>query len=160
MAIRFNADEIFEIAEKIEQNGVSFYRSAAEMFKGKKEADLFNQLASMEEQHRLIFAAMRSEATKLKDMEDALYDPDNDTQKYLHAIADGKVFVSGDDKSVSFSGRETKSEILKTAIGLEKDSIIFYLGMRDMVPEKLGRSKMDEIINEEKRHIVILSEMF
>ena len=49
-------------------------------------------------------------------------------------------------------------EILKAAITAEKDSIVFYLGMKKAVPERLGSDKVDEIIEEEMRHITMLSE--
>ena len=41
---------------------------------------------------------------------------------------------------------------------MEKDSIAFYLGMKDMVPDDLGKSNMDAIIREEMSHIQLLSE--
>ena len=44
------------------------------------------------------------------------------------------------------------AQVIETAIGLEKESILFYLGLKDIVPPKLGRVKIDEIIEEEKRH--------
>ena len=46
------------------------------------------------------------------------------------------------------------------AIGLEKDSIVFYLGMKEMVPERLGGSRIDGIIREEMRHVNDLSREF
>jgi len=48
-------------------------------------------------------------------------------------------------------------EILKEAILAEKDSIVFYLGMKEMVPENLGETKIDAIIKEEMAHIKLLS---
>jgi rubrerythrin len=48
-------------------------------------------------------------------------------------------------------------EILKAAIGIEKDSIAFYLGMKDMVSERRGKEKIEEIIREEMEHIRLLS---
>jgi len=48
-------------------------------------------------------------------------------------------------------------DILRIAIGLEGKSIMFYLGIKDMVPEKLGSTKVDAIIAEEKSHIVVLA---
>ncbi|MBT8356834.1 MAG: rubrerythrin, partial [Deltaproteobacteria bacterium] len=54
-------------------------------------------------------------------------------------------------------GQETMEEIITTAIGLEKDSILFYLGLRDLVPPKFGRDKIDDIIREERKHIVQLT---
>ena len=48
-------------------------------------------------------------------------------------------------------------DILKAAIEAEKDSIVFYLGMKESIPEAFGRQKMDAIIKEEMEHIRILS---
>ncbi len=48
------------------------------------------------------------------------------------------------------TGDETMVQVIDTAIGLEKESILFYLGLKDIVPPKLGRVKIDEIIEEEK----------
>ena len=48
-------------------------------------------------------------------------------------------------------------EILKAAIMAEKDSIVFYLGMKEMVPEDFGKAKIDIIIKEEMGHIKLLS---
>lgn len=38
-----------------------------------------------------------------------------------------------------------------------KDSIVFYLGMKEMVPENFGKAKIDAIIKEEMTHIKLLS---
>lgn len=76
---------------------------------------------------------------------------------YLQAMADGYVFDIRSDPSELLTGKETLADILRTAIGLEKDSIVFYLGIRDMVPERLGRDKVNDIIKQEMSHITILS---
>lgn len=39
----------------------------------------------------------------------------------------------------------------------EKDSIVFYLGMKDVVPAHLGTQKPDDIIGEEMGHMGLLS---
>ena len=48
-------------------------------------------------------------------------------------------------------------EILKSAIEAEKDSIVFYLGMKEAVPENLGKGRIETIIKEEMGHIRLLS---
>jgi len=50
-----------------------------------------------------------------------------------------------------------KSEILKRAIEKEKDSIVFYSGLKDFAPAEIAKDKIDEIIREELRHIRILN---
>ena len=61
------------------------------------------------------------------------------------------------DPSEKLTGKETLEEIYRTAMGLEKDSIVFYQGIREMVPERLGKDKIDDVIKEEMRHVTILS---
>ncbi|KKK77937.1 hypothetical protein LCGC14_2848570, partial [marine sediment metagenome] len=66
----------------------------------------------------------------------------------------GKVFDL--DPSAGLGGTETISDILNTAIGLEKDSIVFYQSMKEIVPRTAGKEKIDAIITEEIGHIVNL----
>ena len=150
--IIFNADEIFEMAEQIERNGAKFYRTAAESRADAR--DLLLRLAAMEDEHERTFAAMRSELSE-DEKTPLTFDPDNKAALYLRAMADGKVFKS--DPSESLSGNESMHEIIKTAIGLEKDSIVFYTSMKDVVPKSAGKEKVDAIIKEEIGHIVDLT---
>jgi rubrerythrin len=59
--------------------------------------------------------------------------------------------------SALLSGNETLGEVLRVAIQLEKNSILFYLGLEDLVPAKLGRDRVLDIIEEEKRHVAVLA---
>jgi hypothetical protein len=38
--------------------------------------------------------------------------------------------------------------IFRAAIGFEKESIIFFLGMKELVPENLEKNRIDKIIKE------------
>jgi len=156
MSINFSADEIFEMAEQIERNGAKFYCRAAE---GSFEEDYKQkllELAKMEIEHEKTFAAMRTQLSG-KEMEPTVFDPYGELALYLQVMADGYVFDVNADPSESLAGKSVE-EILKTAVGLEKDSIVFYLGIKDMVPERLGRDKIDKIIREEMGHVTLLSD--
>lgn len=150
MAYDFNADEIFKVAEEIERNGAGFYRDAANAVSEPSRKDLLMHLAEMEVQHGKIFATMRAELTE-REKTETIFDPDNETAMYLKALADIRVFFQ---KSIDTSSME---EILKAGITAEKDSIVLYLGMKELVPEKYGRNRIDGIIGEEMGHIRLLS---
>jgi len=152
--IRFNADEIFEMAEQIERNGAKFYRKAAETAEGTNR-DLLLRLAAMEDDHEKTFAAMRAELAEAE-QRPLTFDPNDEAALYLQAMADGEVF--GADPSASLSGREPLEDILTIAIGLEKDSIVFYESMKVMVPEGAGKEKIDAIIKQEIGHILDLTD--
>ena len=151
MAFDFNIDEILAIAEEIERNGAAFYRTAAEGAPDQATRDTLNELARMEDQHEKTFAALRAELSAA-DKKPGAFDPDDETAKYLKALADRRVFH---EKSVDLSSME---EILKEAIVTEEDSIAFYVGMRDLVPGSLGKDKISAIIKEEMGHLVLLTD--
>jgi len=152
----FNADEIFGIAEQVERNGATFYRRAAQETTDSGTREKLLDLAAMEEEHQRIFAAMRADLSP-EEQEPTIPDPWGEAALYLRGIADGHVFDVRTDPAEKLTGKETREDILRTAIGLEKDSIILYLGMREMVPERLGKGRIDAIIKEEMSHIATLS---
>jgi len=157
MSITFNADEVFEMAEEIERNGAKFYRRAAEKTADSGARDRLLGLAVMEDGHEKTFTAMRADLSVKESMSRA-FDPDNEAVQYLRVMADDKVFDLKADPSAKLTGQETTEEIYQTAIGLEKDSIVFYQGIKEIIPEKMGKDKIDLIIREEMGHITLLSE--
>jgi len=159
MSLDFNADEILEMAQQIERNGVHFYQKAAKAVKNPGGTQLLLKLAAMEEGHERIFARMRAELTE-GEKKKKVFDPDDQATSYLRAWADVHVFDVRVDPSKKLAGKKKVEDIFQMAIGLEKDSIVFYLGMKEMVPERLGRGKIDEIIKEEMRHVNDLSREF
>lgn len=156
MAEVFNADEVFEMAEKIEKNGAAFYRKAAEKAKKASSKELFEELVKWELAHREIFATMRSELSAAQ-TEPLVLDPESETGMYLKAMADGHVFDPCVDISKFFNGKETMKDILSTALKMEKDSIVFYLGIKDVVASPQGKEKVGDIIKEEMRHLAFLN---
>jgi len=155
MVIPFSADEVFEMAEQIERNGAKFYRAAAKKLPVVRQVLL--DLAAMEDVHGKTFAAMRAELSA-SEKEPPVFDPDSQAQAYLRVMADGHIFDVRTDPSKLLAEQKSPQDILKTAIGLEKDSIAFYVGIRDGVSRKAGKDKVEAIIKEEMSHIVILSQ--
>jgi rubrerythrin len=108
-------------------------------------------LAKMEDNHLRTFSNMRAELSG-KEIESPTFDPNDEAAIYLRSLADSKIFFK---KEIDTSSLE---EVFKAAIVAEKDSIAFYLGMKDLVPDYLGKEKLDEIIKEEMKHIRILND--
>ena len=146
----FNADDILQMAEQIERNGAAFYRECAGNVADPAAVELLEKLAAMEDDHEKTFASIRSHLSA-KEKESTTFDPNGEAILYLKALADTKVFF---EKSIDTSDME---DILKSAITAEKDSIVFYLGMKDLVPEDLGTARVDAIIKEEMAHIKLLA---
>lgn len=150
MGFDFNADDIFEMAERMERNGAKFYRTAAEKVADSSAKEFLLELAGMEDEHEKTFALLRADLSQ-KEKAATVFDPEGESALYLRALADSEVFFK---KEIDVSSME---EILKAAITAEKDSIVFYLGMMQFVPEELGKDKLGMIIKEEMGHIRILS---
>lgn len=150
MGIDFNADEVFEIAEQIERNGAKFYRTVAENVTDADKRKILINLAEMEDEHEQTFKTMRSELSQDEKVV-TTFDPEGESERYLRALADTRVFYEKEIDITSFE------EILKAAIAAEKESIVFYLGMKAVVPAHLGKEKLDGIIKEEMGHISLLS---
>lgn len=155
MAFTFNAGEVFHIAEQMERNGASFYAKAAEAAGNEKARRILTALTEMEQQHEKTFADLRS-TLSLAESVSITFDPDDEGAAYLNAFIEGEVFDLKSDPWEALTGEESLAEILKLAIGLERDSIVFYLGMRDMVPAKFGKGRIEDIIKEEMGHITVL----
>jgi len=156
MSFEFNADEILAMAEQIERNGARFYRRAAGLIKDFEVSKLLQELAAWEDVHQKAFASMRH-ILKERERKPTTFDPEDETSLYLRAMADGHVFDVRVDPVDKLTGKESAKDVLSLAIGQEKDSIIFYLGIRDMVSGDMGKDKIDEIIREEMRHIGFLN---
>lgn len=156
MGIKFNADEVFEMAEEMERNGAKFYRKAAEECSSVKSRQTLLDLAAMEDEHEKTFASIRANLTA-QETAKTVFDPDNQAALYLKAFADGHVFDVKEEPCDRLTGRETMEDVLRIAIGLERDSIAFYLGIKASVPERMGRDKVEAIIQEEMSHVTLLS---
>ena len=156
--MKYNADEIFKIAEQIERNGAQFYRKAAKDTENEKHKKLLTELAQMEDRHEEVFAAMRNELTK-EEASNAVHGDNNELDTYLEAIASGNVFDLDEDPCNFLDSKNvTMKDLLKKAIQLEKDSILFYLGVKGLVPDELGQKKIQHIIAEEMSHVTMLSQ--
>jgi rubrerythrin len=138
MVTGFNADEILEMAIRIEENGAAFYRKAAGLQSDAKNCEFLENLAAMEDGHRQTFAEMRKALTG-KEKEGKVFDPLGELSLYLSAMADTHGGEGSPSAADSLTGDETLEEILNIAIGLEKESILFYLGLKDMARTKLMR---------------------
>lgn len=155
MTIAFNVDEIFEMAEEIERNGARFYREAAANAPDSNSKKMLLDLGAMEEGHERTFATMRKEL-KAADKEPTTYDPDNQVAQYLRTMADFHGTEGKVSPTEQLTGQESMEDVLKIALQAEKNSIAFYVGIKDLVPSASAKSKVNAIIMEEMMHVSTL----
>ena len=159
MGIQFNADEIFAIAERMEENAAAFYRRAAELHGSgaSGQVDFLLRLADMEDEHKRTFSQMRGELTA-RETEGTAADPDREAGLYLDEMADTRGGEGAPRITASLNGDESMEDILRMAIDLEGKAIVFYVGIKNSVPAKLGKERLDNIIAQEKDHVVTLTD--
>ncbi len=158
MMYDFNAGEVFKMAVRIEEGGAAFYRKAAGLQSDEENKKFLEKLAAMEDTHKSSFLTMSDDVSEAEKTEQ-VFDPAGDAEMYLAAMVDSHGGEGSPSAADALTGKETMEEIIKTAIGLEKESILFYLGIKDMVPPKYGQKKVDDIIEEERRHVIQLSSL-
>ncbi|MFH1371935.1 MAG: ferritin family protein [Planctomycetota bacterium] len=155
MAITFNADEIFEMAEKIERNAAGFYREAAKRTSDKAAQKLFVNLAAMEDNHSQIFQEMRTQLGPGEKVQE-IFDPENQAILYLQTMADSHGTEGRKSRIEKLTGSESMRQIYEIAVNAEKDSVVFYTALKELVAPKAGRDKVEAIIEEELGHLVLL----
>ncbi len=154
MSEQFSIVEIFEMAEQIERNGANFYRKAADITSNKTIRSLLKTLADTEDEHEKLFLKMRDRYARQN--EPHVFDPDNETAAYLKGIASSSGWEGKVAPAIELRGNETVGRILTAAIQAEKDSISFYLGIKNAISSEQDRQIIDKIIKEEMGHVSIL----
>ena len=155
MAITFNADEIYNIAEQIERNGHKFYSDSARRVKDAAAKQVLQNLANMEVGHLKTFKALHAALTD-QAREEITWDPDGEAGAYLQAAANSHVFKTTADPSALLENNTDAREILELALQFEKDSVIYFLGVADVVPERLGKTDVMGLAKQEQSHIALI----
>lgn len=154
MGIKFSGYEIGEMAVQIERNGKAFY---SELARKSNDADMrtfFKYLADQEDAHLERFKGLRDRLSKEGYV--APYDWD-EARDYLSVLVSKEVFA--DENMGARLAKEAPDEAaaFDAAIGLEKDSLLFYHEMMRFV-NKQDHPLIEAIAEEERKHIADLSE--
>jgi rubrerythrin len=148
MGVFFTGSELLNIAISIEKNGAAFYGSLVELAGDGEAREMYRQLAAKEREHMDIFQKMLASVADYQPPETFTEEYD----AYLKALVDSAVFTN--DQVARETAQKAGSDMEAIQIGLraEKDSIIFYYEMREVV-RKQEREAVDRIIEEEKSHV-------
>jgi rubrerythrin len=144
----FSAAEIVELGVRIEKNGRDFYSGIAKSSVNPRAMEVFAYLSEEEEKHIERFEKILAGVKKYEPAE-AYTD---DYFAYLKALSDEYVFTK-EKKGLEMSGSvKTDLRAVEMGIGFEKDSILFYHEMKNLVPED-ETGVINKLINEEKEHL-------
>lgn len=146
----FSVGEIIEQAVQAERLGYEFYTSMARKFnKDSSLRDLFETLALKEQKHEIIFSELRDKE------KEAEQENREEVSNYLRAIVESEFFLGRNKSLPQLDHVKTIKDAVFFALNFERDTLLYFHGLRDSVKEK---ETVDKIIDEEKHHIVWLSE--
>ncbi len=154
MPISFSGSELLTIAIGIERRGIAFYDIMTTSTKNAIAREVFKYLGDMEQEHIRTFQGMLAEADKYQFLET----PAGEYTTYLQALVDSAVFTNDLVTSEMATKVSSDIEAMELAIGAEKDSILFYYEMKDIMPQR-AQPTVNKIIAEEKSHLRQLSEL-
>ena len=157
METKFNVFEIFEIAEKIEHDGAKFYLRAAELFDDSERRDIFYKLANWKAKHEKTLAKRRKRFSE-ETGQFGTFDPDNYVLSNPHVMASLATFATKPSLHGRMTGHEGKQEIFKAAIRRSKQALSFYEGLKAFSRDPASQTTIEQIVEEEKKHIRILVE--
>jgi rubrerythrin len=148
---KYNIDEVLEMAVQTEKLGYQFYTSMAERFKENAElAKLFTTLASKERTHEKTFSKLKDLVAK-SGAEPVEW---QEVSNYMRAFVESEFFLGKGKALPSMDNLKTAKDAVRFAMSFEKETLLYFLGLRGVVKEK---EVVDEVINEEKSHIMWLA---
>lgn len=147
-------DEIIEIAARLEEKGEAFYSLAAKESTSAEVRGLFEDLAVQEQYHRRAFLQMGRDVVEL-----ALSPEQWDQfQAFTDALLQQSFFGKPEGALSQAAEAMDETVALQAALDFEKDTLLFFHELRDVVGGSQQQT-VDRIIQEEKRHIQRLSDM-
>ncbi len=149
----YSINEVLEMAIQTERLGQLFYAKLAHKFVKKAEMSaLFTTLAAKEKEHEKIFTGIRDSAARQGE-EPVQWD---EVSGYMRAFVESEFFLGNRKALPALTRVKTVKDAVGYALGFEKETLLYFLGLRSVVKEK---NKVDEVIAEEKRHIVWLQKV-
>ncbi len=146
---QFSIREVIDQAVQTEKLGYQFYTTMAQQFKEESGlSKLFTTLAEKELRHEKTFSEL---AGIIKDEEPVNWE---EAEQYLRAIVESEFFLGKNKSLPSMAQVITAEDAVNFALGFEKETLLYFYGIRDAVKEK---EIVEEIINEERSHIMWLN---
>jgi len=145
----FSVRELIDVAIREEQTGATFYRALAERTDAPELAEFAQRVAEMEDEHERRFRKMLDELGDYKPVGESY---GGEHASYMAYLTQGRIFPVGDESRKLAEQQMSDEEAVETAMGLERNTLLFYLEMLQFVPEK-HQALLDDIIAEERQHV-------
>lgn len=143
MAEEITLEQVIDFAIETEKLGHHMYTRMAKHFSDDAElGELFAKLAEDEKHHADHFEKLRA-AAAVKGKISA------DEQQYLRAVSISEMFSGPNAPGKQVDEIGSREDALARAYNLEKTSLLYYQGLKEVFQDDL----LDEMIAEERNHI-------
>lgn len=155
MTVFFSGEEMIQMAVQTEETGYKFYIEAEKKAKSEKLKELFNYLAKEEIKHKETYLKLKE---TIKEPAQGVPIDWDEIDSYIKAMTNSSFFLGGDKNINMASKADSDKAAIEYAIGFEKDTLLFFYQIKEIVKasEKLI---IDKVIQEEKIHIKKLTAM-
>jgi len=150
----YNAADALDMAMAVEKNGEVFYNAVAQKAVNPQVKALFEALAVQEQGHYDVFWKMAGGMEHGQPL--AAFD---EYKTYLYATMRSALFFGPDKALAAAEHAQNERTALQMAIDFERDTLLFFYDLSEMVGET-DQPTVAKIIQEEKVHIRRLAEYY
>jgi rubrerythrin len=148
----FTAQDILDIAIRLETNGEKTYRDARQHTSEEKLKSLLAWIAEEEQSHANWFSNLKDRLAQGQDhhlMAEL-------SRALVEDVVKGQAFSL---EEVDFEAIDTPDKMIRTFIGFEDDTIAFYEVLKSFIDDPAIADQLEQIIAEEKKHMATFREL-
>ena len=148
----FTAQDILDIAIRLERNGEKTYIDARQHTPDDELKTLLAWIAREEHEHARWFTDLKNRLTQGEDhhlMAEL-------SRALVEDVVQGQAFSL---QEVDFETINTPDKMIRTFIGFEDDTIAFYEVLKTFIDDTAIADQLEQIILEEKRHMATFRDM-
>jgi rubrerythrin len=152
MTIQMTGADVIDMAVQTETRGEQFYRQAAREAQDPEARQLFEFLAGEETRHRTIFSGLSAGIVASE------IDPQTwaEALMYIEATVDRAFFRGSGAPLREIDPGAAEADLLRQAIEFEKETLLFFVSLRDLV-QPASQRLVDDIVREERSHVATLA---
>jgi Uncharacterized conserved protein len=150
----FAASDVVEVAIRIEENGINFYKFAEQIAKQEEAKKLFAQLAQAEVAHKKTFEGIFAKMEKYNPPEQYT----GEYSAYLRSYVDNNLIFTKEIMDKQLANMKDTVAAFDFSMQRELDSILYYHEIKNLVPAAQHEA-IEKIIEEERKHYATLVDM-
>lgn len=150
-----DARELIRIAKRDEDVGAAFYEALAEQVKDPKLRERILDIRTQEIGHAERFQGMLDDLGDYVPQEEFA----GEYEDYYTSFLSKREYMESDEAVEMARNVSDDTEAIRLALGQEKNTLLFFLEMKELIPAGQHKKLVQAVIDEERDHITELSQM-